>query len=80
MDPMLSPLERSALTRVALGKGDCVPVHILFARRLAQRQLVRIVPPSERDYDSGSLKDGETWCVVTDHGRTLNAVFLECRS
>jgi hypothetical protein len=75
----LSPLERSALVRVALGKGDLIPVHVLYARKLERQLLVRLIPPAEEDYVS-KLTQGEVWCSITDHGRRVNAALLESRA
>lgn len=69
----LSASERSALRRVALGRGDLTPVHEVHAHSLERRELVRIVPPTLQDR-AVRLAKGETWCVITDHGKAIDAM------
>lgn len=72
----LSPTERSALHRAALSRGDLTPVHQVIARSLESLQLVRLVPPTVHDRAT-RLAKGETWVVITEHGRTIDGMLIE---
>lgn len=69
----LSLIERQALRRTALGRGDLVPVARLFALRLEAEALVRVVQPSLLDRSSKKLAACEVWAVITNRGASLDA-------
>ena len=69
----LSLIERSALRRVALGRGDLVPVARLYAVRLEAFGLARVLIGSRLDRQTGRLAACEVWAVITDRGLAENA-------
>lgn len=69
----LSLIERSALRRVALGRGDLVPVARLYAVRLETFGLVRVLIGSRLDRQTGRLASCEVWAVITDRGLAESA-------